>query len=160
MRLPDIWTGLGFAVLGIFVVLQAQGFPEPAGAASPRLFPRIIGGAFVLFGLMIAGRSLAARLQGGDVRLVPQMEDWMRSPKRLARIVFIPLAIVLYGLLAPLLGSLPVSVVLVFVSALLWDERPLAAALVAVGVCLAVTLFFIEVMRVPLPTGPFPGALF
>ena len=52
------------------------------------------------------------------------------------------------------------SVVLVFVSALLWDERPLAAALVAVGVCLAVTLFFIEVMRVPLPTGPFPGALF
>lgn len=160
MRLPDIWTGLGFAVLGIFVVLQAQGFPEPAGAASPRLFPRIIGCGFVLFGLLIAGRSLAARMQGAEVRLLPPIEDWMRSPKRLARIVFVPLSIVLYGLLAPMLGSLPVSVVLVFVTALLWDERPIAAAVIAVAVCLIVTLFFTEVMRVPLPTGPFPGSLF
>ncbi len=160
MRLPDIWTGLGFAILGIFVVLQAQGFPEPAGAASPRLFPRIVGSGFVLFGLLIAGRSLAARMQGAKVRLLPEVEDWMRSPKRLARILFIPLAIVLYGLLAPVLGSLPVSVVLVLVSALLWDERPIAAAVVSIAVCLVVTLFFIEVMRVPLPTGPFPGSLF
>lgn len=160
MRLPDIWTGLGFAIFGIFVVLQAQGFPEPAGAASPRLFPRIVGSGFVLFGLLIAGRSLAARMQGAEVRLLPEVEDWMRSPKRLARILFIPLAIVLYGLLAPVLGSLPVSVVLVLVSALLWDERPIAAAVVSIAVCLAVTLFFIEVMRVPLPTGPFPGSLF
>ncbi|NDV53588.1 MULTISPECIES: tripartite tricarboxylate transporter TctB family protein [unclassified Salipiger] len=160
MRLPDIWTGLGFAILGIFVVLQAQGFPEPAGAASPRLFPRIVGSGFVLFGLLIAGRSLAARMQGAEVRLLPEVEDWMRSPKRLARILFIPLAIVLYGLLAPVLGSLPVSVVLVLVSALLWDERPIAAAVVSIAVCLVVTLFFIEVMRVPLPTGPFPGSLF
>ena len=33
MRLPDIWTGLGFACLGGFVVLRATTFPEPAGAA-------------------------------------------------------------------------------------------------------------------------------
>lgn len=155
MRLHDIWTGLAVVALGLFVILQAQGFTEPAGAASPRLFPRIIGTAFVICGLAVAARGLS----GHRASIPPCAEDWMRHPRRVARVVFAPLAIVLYGLLAPHLGSLPVSLVLVGTCALLWEERPIAAALSAILVCVVVTLFFTRVMRVPLPPGPF-GPLF
>lgn len=155
MRLPDLWTGLAVTALGLFVILQAQGFPEPAGSASPRLFPRIIGAAFMICGLAVAGRDFAR----GKAALLPPGEAWMRHPRQVARVAFIPLAIVLYGVLAPLAGSLWISLVIVFVSALLWNERPLSATLSAAIVCIAVTLFFTRVMRVPLPRGPW-GNLF
>jgi putative tricarboxylic transport membrane protein len=150
MRLPDLWTGLAIVALGLFAILQAQGFPEPAGAASPRLFPRIIGAAFVICGLAVAARGLTK----GKAALIPPGETWMRHPKQVARVAFVPLAIIAYGLLAPVAGSLAVSLVLVFITALLWNERPLGATLSALIVCIVATLFFTRVMRVPLPAGP------
>lgn len=150
MRLPDLWTGLAIAALGLFAVLQAQGFAEPAGAASPRLFPRIIGVAFMLCGLAVAARDLGR----GKAALIPPGEAWMRHPRQVARVASVPLAIVFYGLLAPVAGSLAISLVLVFISALLWNERPFGATISALIVCIAVTLFFTRIMRVPLPAGP------
>lgn len=160
MRLPDIWTGLGFALMGIFVVLRATTFPEPAGAASPRLFPYIIGSAMALMGMAVALRALAARRGADGARLLPVAEDWMRDPRRIARVLLIPATIILYGLLAPGLGTLLVAVPLMFLNALAWQERPLPALISAVVVCVIVTLFFTRVMRVPLPTGPFFGPWF
>lgn len=160
MRLPDLWTGLGFALLGGFVALRATTFPEPAGAASPRLFPYIIGGAILLFGLLIAARSVVARMNGAPVSFMPRAEGWMRDPRRILRIAMVPLTIVLYGLLAPQWGTLLVATPLVFLNALLWQERPLAALISALLICLGVSLFFTQVMRVPLPTGPFFGSWF
>ncbi len=104
---------------------------------------------------MICGLAVAARDLGkGRAALIPPEEAWMRHPRQVARVAFVPLAIVFYGLLAPVAGSLAVSLVLVFISALLWNERPLGATLSALIVCIAVTLFFTRVMRVPLPAGP------
>ncbi|MEN9059796.1 tripartite tricarboxylate transporter TctB family protein [Ponticoccus litoralis] len=156
MRLPDFWTGLGFACLGSFVVQRATGFPEPAGAASPRLFPYIIGSGLLLLGIAIAARSLRARRaagHGGFFR--PEAPDWMRNPLALARVLLIPLSIVLFGLLAPAFGTLLVATPLIFLNALAWQEKPLPALLSAVTICVIVTLFFTRIMRVPLPTSSF-----
>lgn len=84
----------------------------------------------------------------------------MRDPRRIARVLLIPATIILYGLLAPGLGTLLVAVPLMFLNALAWQERPLPALISAVVVCVIVTLFFTRVMRVPLPTGPFFGPWF
>lgn len=160
MRLPDLWTGLGFALLGGFVALRATTFPEPAGAASPRLFPYIIGGAIALFGLMIAGRSIAARLNGAQIAFLPAAEEWMGDPRRILRIILVPLSVLLFGLLAPTFGTLLVAAPLVFLNAIAWEEKPLSALISAILVCLVVILFFTRVMHVPLPTGPLFGPWF
>ena len=124
MRLPDIWTGLGFACLGGFVVLRATTFPEPAGAASPRLFPYMIGSAFVLLGLAVVARSLRARRHDDGRLFRPVAEDWMRSPRRMVRVLLIPLTIVAFGLLSPAFGTLLVATPLIFLNALAWQEKP------------------------------------
>lgn len=158
MRLPDLWTGLGFALAGALIALRATSFPQTAGAASPRLFPYIIGGAMVLFGVTVAGRAVAARVRGGEVSFLPPGEDWMRDPRRLMRIAMVPLTILLYGLLAPVWGSGIVLIPLVFLGALSWQERPFPAAVSAVLACLAVIAFFARVMHVPLPLSPVLGS--
>lgn len=160
MRLPDTWTGLAFSCLGGFLVLRATSFPEPAGAASPRLFPYIIGGAFVLLGLIIAARSIRARRNQAEGIFWPVREAWTHKPLNVLRVVLIPTSIVLYGLLAPMLGTLLVTVPLIFVNALAWREKPLSALVSAIVVCVVVAMFFTRVMRVPLPTGPFFGPWF
>lgn len=160
MRLPDLWTGLGTAVLGGFVALRATGFAEPAGAASPRLFPYIIGGLMVLTGLAIAGRHLAARTGGKGPGLLPPGEDWMRDPRRILRLALVPLTVLLFGLLAPHFGTFEVALPLVFACALTWAERPAGAAISALLLCAVLVLFFTRVMRVPLPAGPLSGLLF
>ncbi|MDD9744518.1 MULTISPECIES: tripartite tricarboxylate transporter TctB family protein [Marinovum] len=160
MRLPDIWTGFGFACLGGFVALRATTFPEPAGAASPRLFPYMIGSAFVLLGLAVVARSLRARRHDDGRLFRPVAEDWMRSPRRMVRVLLIPLTIVAFGLLSPAFGTLLVATPLIFLNALAWQEKPVPALVSAVVICVVVTVFFTRVMRVPLPTGPFFGPWF
>lgn len=159
MRLPDIWTGLVIAVLGGFVAAHAQTFPVPAGAASPRLFPEILGGALLLGGLLVAGRALAAGRGAGWAAMLPRVENWMRDPRRVTAILFIPVAIVAYSLVAPAIGSLPVAVAIMAIFALLSGGRPLASALIALIVSAAVIAFFVQIMGVPLPLGPLGGWL-
>ncbi|MBY6136387.1 tripartite tricarboxylate transporter TctB family protein [Nocardioides marinus] len=160
MRLPDTYTGLAVACLGGFVVLRATGFPEPTGAASPRLFPYIIGSAFLVLGLAIAARSLCAPQGRVTDAFRPLANDWLRRPRHLLRVLLIPATVVLFGLLSPVLGTVLVAVSLIFLNALAWQEKPVPALVSSVVICVTVTLFFTKVMRVPLPTGPLPGLWF
>ncbi|MFW8637579.1 tripartite tricarboxylate transporter TctB family protein [Cribrihabitans pelagius] len=160
MRLPDTWTGLAFACLGGFVVLRVTGFPEPAGAASPRLFPYIIGSAFAGLGLAIAARSIYASPGQAGRAFRPQADDWMRKPLHMLRVFLIPATVVLFGLLSPVFGTVLVAVPLIFINALAWQEKPWPALITSAAICVAVTLFFTKVMRVPLPAGPLPGPWF
>ncbi|MBU1312513.1 MAG: tripartite tricarboxylate transporter TctB family protein [Alphaproteobacteria bacterium] len=146
MRLPDFWTGLGFAAVGIAIAVYAQGFHVPAGAASPRLLPTIIGSFMALFGCLIALRGWR---EAGNVAL----PGWLSSPRQLALVVFLPVAVIAYGLLAPRLGSSLVTMMILTLHGILYGLRPLYAIVLGVCAGIAVTFLFIHVLGIPLPAG-------
>lgn len=154
MRASDLATGLAFAALGLAVALLAQDFREPAGAASPRLFPTLIGGVMAALGIAVAGRDLRRRGLAVPVR----REPWMRD-RRLAVALSIPLAIATFGLVAPRFGTVATSTAIVAAVAVLWGAGPLRALVVGAVFSLALYLFFARVMSVPLPRGPVEGLL-
>jgi len=152
MRVPDFWTGLAFCLLGAAIALKAQGFHVPAGAASPRLFPTIVGGAMALMGAAVA---LRGRRSIGDFRL----PHWVRKPRQLALVLWLPLAIVLFLSFAPDWGTVALALPLVVIHCLIYGLPPLRAALVGLFAGVAVPMFFIHVLGVPLPQGAIEGLL-
>ncbi len=146
MRLPDFWTGLMFASFGIAIVAYAQGFHVPAGAASPRMLPTLVGSFMVLFAGLIALRGWRS---AGDVSL----PSWFSSKRRIALIAFVPIAVVGYGMLAPVLGSTPIVILVVMLHSLIYGLRPHYAVALGVGVGVVVTYLFIHVLGIPLPAG-------
>ena len=152
MRLPDFWTGLAFTALGIAIAVYAQGFHVPAGAASPRLLPTIVGGFMAMFGGLIAFRGWRG---AGNVEL----PGWLSSRRQIALIVFLPLAVVAYGLLALRFGSIPVATVIVFLHSVIYGLRPIYALILGLFIGLVVTYLFIHVLGIPLPAGPIEELL-
>ena len=146
MRLPDFWTGLAFCLLGIAIALTARGFHVPAGAASPRLFPMLVGGAMALMGGAVALRGLRG---AGRFEFLP----WMRSRQRLGLVAWLPVSVAAFALLAPRLGTIAVAVPLLTIHCLLYGlSLPRSVGIgVVVGVVLA--LFFTRFLGVPLPYG-------
>ncbi|MGH8967986.1 MAG: tripartite tricarboxylate transporter TctB family protein, partial [Actinomycetes bacterium] len=58
----DLVAGLLAAVLGAAVVLHVRTFPElPDGQPGPALFPGIVGGLLVVFGLVLVVRAVRGR---------------------------------------------------------------------------------------------------
>lgn len=149
MKLPDIWTGLASIVLGIFVVLKSQDFPDVAGGASPRLFPQIIGSLLALLGGAITVRTL---IRDG-FNSGWESPWWFSDMRKVMRVFYIPMAIVVFALASPIVGTIIVSALLLIGFSLLWQTRPMAASLFGVVFSVALYLFFTEVMRVPLPVG-------
>jgi putative tricarboxylic transport membrane protein len=153
MRMPDFWTGLAFAVIGIAIVAKAQGLHIPAGAASPKLFPTIIGSFMALFGGLIALRGLR---DAGSVVL----PAWTSSPRVIALILFLPVAIMFYGLVAPILGSTFVAIILVAIHCVLYGIHPASAVAIGLTAGVVTTFIFTHGLGVPLPQGVILGGLF
>ena len=146
MRLPDFWTGLLFAILGVAVAYMAQSFHVSAGAASPKVFPTLIGSVMAVLGAAIALRGWRS---AGDVSL----PAWISSPRQIALVIFLPIAIIFFGLVAPLYGTIPVAFCVVTAHCLIYGLRiPFAVAIGAAG-SFVVTLIFIKLLGVPLPEG-------
>lgn len=153
MKLPDIWTGLAIVAIGLFVLLQTLGFPDVAGGASPRLFPQIIGGLLVILGGSITVRTLVR----DGFRPGWDRPEWLSDTRRVLRIIYIPVAIAVFALAAPMAGTVIVSAVLLFGFSLLWETRSLPALIFAVAFSFVLYFFFTKVMRVPLPAGHLPS---
>lgn len=146
MRLPDFWTGVLFMALGITVAYMAQSFHVSAGAASPRVFPTLIGTVMAVLGAAIA-------LRGWRSAGALSVPAWFSNPRQVALVVFLPIAVLAYGLLAPIYGSTPVAFGVITVHCLIYGLRiPLAVA-VGVAGSLIVTFIFIKLLGVPLPEG-------
>lgn len=152
MRLPDFWTGLAFAIFGVAIAILAQGFHVPAGAASPRLLPTIIGSVMAALGGLIALRGWRS---AGDVVL----PEWISSPRQIALIAFIPAAVIAYGLLAPMVGSIVMAVAIVTVHCLIHGVRPLTAVIVGVVAGIVASVLFSHLLGIPLPEGVVKGMI-
>ena len=153
MRLPDFWTGLAFAAIGIAIAAKAQGLHVPAGAASPRLFPTIIGILMTLFGGAIALRGFR---NAGDVAL----PAWTSSPRKVALVIFLPFAIIFYGLASPYLGSIIVAIMLVSIHCVIYGVKPVSSLIIGAVAGVVTTMIFTQGLGIPLPEGVVLGGLF
>lgn len=149
MRISDIVSGGAFALLGLYVVVAAQGFASIGGAISAGLFPTIVGSFLLAGGLAVAARSVLA----GAAWPVVTFEGWMASPRKVCGMVAIPASIALFPLLAPQLGAVAASALIMFATMLIWKQGVLRSLITAIVCSLILTTFFMKGLGVPLPVG-------
>jgi putative tricarboxylic transport membrane protein len=144
----DLGAGLLAAALGAAVVIHVRTFPElPDGAPGPALFPGIVGGLLVLFGLVLAVRAALARGREAETG-VPT------TPRGRLHAIAVLGFVVAYLLLAEVLGFPLTMAGLLFLLMWLLGARVWVAAVAAVVTTGVIVLLFQELLLVPLPTGP------
>ncbi|MGI6854596.1 tripartite tricarboxylate transporter TctB family protein [Mesorhizobium sp. 1B3] len=149
MRISDIVSGGAFALLGLYVVVTAQGFASIGGAISAGLFPTIVGGFLLAGGLAVAARSVLA----GAAWPVATFESWMADPRKVCGMVAVPASIALFPLLAPRLGTAAASALIMFGMMLIWKQGVLRSLIAALICSVILTVFFVQGLGVPLPAG-------
>ena len=176
----DLVGALLAVALGAAVLLHVRGFPTlPAGAPGPALFPGIVGALLVVFGLVLAARSLHARARTarqyaevehsakeqdpdenstsedftGEVAPDNAPRQRASAKGRLDALAVLGL-IVGYLLLVDTLGFPLTMGGLLFL--LMWrlGAKPWLAFGAAAITTAAIVLMFQQVLLVPLPAGP------
>lgn len=145
----DLVAGLLAAALGAAVVIHVRTFPQlPDGAPGPALFPGIVGGLLVIFGLVLAVHAARARRHDTASEGVPS------TPRGRLHAIAVLGFVVAYLLLAEVLGFPVTMAVLLFLLMWLLGARLWVAAVAAVVTTGVIVLLFQELLLVPLPTGP------
>lgn len=165
----DLVSGGLAVVFGAAVVLYVRGFPRLSdGAPGPALFPGILGGLFVLFGSVLVVRWFRARHvttrtapsaerpgsptvvadagSGGQHSAVSAGTAWVNAGSVVG-------AVVLYLLLAEVIGFALAMGLLLFGLSWRLGARPWAAAISAVVTTSVLYVMFERVLLVPLPAG-------
>lgn len=141
----EFWSGVMFAVFGLFFVVFARQYDMGTAARmGPAFFPTMLGGLLLLLGIGIALRGILADTQDGKV----------------ARFHFKPLlfvlgAVVAFGLLLRPAGLLVALASLVVISSLGSDEFRLRdVLLLTVGLGVLVLAVFIYGLGMTVPVLP------
>jgi hypothetical protein len=141
----EFWSGVMFAVFGLFFVVFARQYDMGTAARmGPAFFPTMLGGLLLLLGIGIALRGILADTQDGKV----------------ARFHFKPLlfvlgAVVAFGLLLRPAGLLVALAALVVISSLGSDEFRLRdVLLLTVGLGILVLAVFIYGLGMTVPVLP------
>ncbi|MQA85063.1 MAG: hypothetical protein GEV03_10680 [Streptosporangiales bacterium] len=167
----DLVAGLLATGLGLAVVLYVRRFPElPGGQPGPALFPGIVGGLLIVFGVVLAVRAIAARprpvepaADSDESSTHPDLAGEgpiHRPPRRrrryvpVAKAAAVLAAVGVYLLAAGVLGFIPTMAALLWLLMLALGARPLPALGAAVLATLLIYYLFGMVLLVPLPLGP------
>jgi putative tricarboxylic transport membrane protein len=150
MRLHDSLIGILLIVFAIAVALHARGFPDmPGQAIGPALFPTLVAAGTALAGLALL---VAGIVRGRGVRLV-EVDDWLRSPRRLLYMLLIAGGLAFYVLLSEQLGYFVTAPATLLMFLIATRVRLLVALPVAALVPLLIHYIFYTGLRVPLPWG-------
>ena len=171
-------TGIGVLVLGllVFFVLIPRGVDQPGNvehaALAPDFWPRIIAVVIALMGLLLAikpareddgekgvgegGEGNGAGESSGAGEGSGGGEAVVRWPQRLPGLAVTLGALFVFYFLIPFLGMVASGAALIFGLMVYAGERrwPRGAA-IAVGVPVALYLFFVYVASIPIPLGVF-----
>jgi hypothetical protein len=141
----EFWSGVMFAVFGLFFIVFARQYDMGTAARmGPAFFPTVLGGLLLLLGIGIALRGILADTEDGKV----------------ARFHFKPLlfvlgAVVAFGLLLRPAGLLVALAALVVISSLGSDEFRLRdVLLLTVGLAVLVLAVFIYGLGMTVPVLP------
>jgi putative tricarboxylic transport membrane protein len=159
MKFNDAIIGIVVALFGAAVVSQSWYFPRaqhiPYG---PGFLPTLLGFGLIACGLVL----IVGRLAAGNREALLALGDWARSRRHVTGFVLVLASLGFYVVLADDIGHFASSVVILFVLVGHLSRRPLYAFVVAVLASVAIQMFFVQVLLVPLPWGvlePYAGWL-
>ncbi|MCI0511183.1 tripartite tricarboxylate transporter TctB family protein [Chromohalobacter marismortui] len=149
--MKDFLLGLAFIVAGAIVYVVAQGFPTmPSLQYGPSLFPSLIGGGFMIGGLVLTIGHVGA-LKG-----IAHGLTWRPAPEHIRNMLLslLPaLAIVFYILTSEWLGTTVCLASIMFVLMLIRRTSPILAFGVSIVAALVINQVFSHYLLIPLPEG-------
>jgi putative tricarboxylic transport membrane protein len=139
----DFWAGLMFIVFGLFFMIGAGNYDLGSAARmGPAYFPTMLGGLLAVIGGVVFFQSFV--VSGGKVAAIP-----------LRLLLFISVALLLFGYLLKPFGLVLALALLVFVSAFAGHEFKLREVLVlALALILLSVLVFVKGLGQPFPLWP------
>lgn len=154
-KLSELLAGLVVTALGIYVLVEAQGFPTlPGNDYGADLFPKIIGLVLTLGGAWVFIKAvhpfLLARLQRPATPL-------SHTLLFLFRLILPLLLIIAYLLLADTLGAILTLTLLVIILMLCNGVRWPLAIVLAAATSAVIWFAFVYMLKVPLPLGVLLG---
>jgi len=154
-KLSEWLAGVMVAALGIYILVEARGFPTlPGNDYGADLFPRLIGYGMTAGGAWLALGCLRPLLQAASQRTAEPLRLRIQRIWRL----FLPVLLVIgYLLLADTLGAIPSLVLIVATLMAISGVQPLPAVLIALVTAALIWLSFVYMLKVPLPLGLFNG---
>lgn len=157
MRINDFVAGLLLAAFALAVLLYSRTFPNNTGQIiGPAAFPGVLA---VL--LLICASILAARGWRTAHRPPPAAwAKWVRSPRHLAHFVVTFVCLGSYTLAFETLGFIVCGVAVLLALFLLLRVPSGRAVALAIGITLAMHVFFYYGLRVPLPWGVLEPLVF
>lgn len=151
MRFSDTISGLFLALFGAAAIAYSQTFPPmPGQNVGPSLFPSLVGGGFVAFGLAL----MLPALRRGDRPWV-SVEPWVRRPRMALNFALVIGMLAFYALTVSTLGFFLTSIAFLCVLFFAFGVRARWIVPVAAGVTFAIHYAFYTLLRVPLPWGLF-----
>ena len=152
MKVNDAISGAGLMLFSALIYYLTWDYPGMHGQPyGPDLFPRLIAVMMALGGLGLIVSGVRNRAAAPSVVLA----DWVRSPRHIASLLGVILAVIFYIIASYTLGFaltgfiiLTVLFLLLRGRAYLWSSLAIAAV-----ATVAIQQFFGDLLRVPLPWG-------
>lgn len=153
--LNELLAGVMVAALGIYIIVEAQGFPIlPGNDYGAALFPKIVGYGMALGGSWLALKAIRPLIELWQHR---QTESMKMRLQRAYRLLLPVLLVIAYILLADTLGAILTLVLIVTVLMIISGVQPVVAVLIALVTAAVIWFAFVYSLKVPLPLGVFVG---
>ncbi|MGL5445767.1 MAG: tripartite tricarboxylate transporter TctB family protein [Rhabdaerophilum sp.] len=158
MKKPDLIIAAALASLSVAIIATAWNFPKLAGlSVGPGLFPIVLGFALLGCTALLAFNATMPSVSKKEAPEAPQKHEQAGI-----RVFAVLAACALFAGLGSDLGFVIVGIVSIAGLMLAFGVALRRAVLVSVVSVILLDLFFVKVMRIPLPLGvlaPFAGWL-
>ncbi len=148
MRVNDAITGTTLLAFAIAMFAYARTLPAiPGQEYGAAVFPMLIAVGLAGCGILMIA-SGRRHWQGAVV-----WNDWARTHHAWVRLAVVFVLVLAYILAAPVLGFVPISILILLVFLMVMGVRWWIAAAVAVAATMLIEQTFVGLLRVPLPLG-------
>lgn len=156
MRFNDAVFGVLFIVFAIAEISYARTFPKLHGQHfGPDLFPTLIGVGFILCGVVLIIRGLAARAKNSPIGAMwMSAGDWVGNAGSRINVALVLVATAFYAPASELVGFQIATFALLLTLFIRFETPLLSALALAAGVTVFIQVLFVELLLVPLPRGP------
>jgi putative tricarboxylic transport membrane protein len=151
VRANDAVIGALLIAAALAMIGYTTTFPAfPGQNYGPSLFPRILGTGIIICGGFLILSGLRTRAANAPwFELAP----WARETNRAGAFLLVLALLVFYILASDRVGFIPVAIVLLGILMLWLGVKPLTAGVTAIVTTFLMHWFFETLLRVPLPRG-------
>jgi len=147
MNKNDFYSGLIFVVLGVTIILLTIPFPSLGeGHPGPALFPNILAGLFIFFGLLLL-------IKARQSSATPRAAEDDQEKKNIANAFFVLGLIIAFMLLESNLGFLLTRSILLFLLMKKLGTSTIKSICFSILITFFVYSLFYKILRVPLSPG-------